>query len=413
MESLSLHSRSFFLWNNDLGLEAAGLEADTPTAVASMTKIMTALVTLENRQLDDEVMITPAMLRGLEGYAVVGLRAGQVVTVRDLLYATLLPSAGDAAQALAVDTSGSIESFAELMNARAAEIGMEKTRFSNPVGMDEGNYSTPREIAMLVREALKNPDFVEIFNDFEEYLPSLGMMVRKTFSQIPYVTGGKTGYTEVAGRCLASVAEVEGTEYILVTVGAPLGMNVVDAQAIYDAVAAEYEPMRVVTAGEKILQIGVAQSATREMSFVATQDVIVALPNDTTVEDLTYGYDGVEIITPEVELGTTLGTVSVRRGENLLYEQEIVYGEMLEFYDYGWVVAGGGVSVALLILTFGLAWRAVRQKRHKRYAWLWPVLVGVLCLVSVAANLLIFGKWFDEPGVTGVVWPEELVRELN
>lgn len=216
-----------------------------------MTKIMTALVTLENRQLDDEVVITPAMLQGLEGYAVVGLRAGQVVTVRDLLYATLLPSAGDAAQALAVDTSGSIESFAELMNARAAEIGMEKTRFSNPVGMDEGNYSTPREIAMLVREALKNPDFVEIFNDFEEYLPSLGMMVRKTFSQIPYVTGGKTGYTEVAGRCLASVAEVEGTEYILVTVGAPLGMNVVDAQAIYDAVAAEYEPMRVVTAGRR------------------------------------------------------------------------------------------------------------------------------------------------------------------
>lgn len=342
-----------------------------------------------------------------------GLRAGQVVTVRDLLYATLLPSAGDAAQALAVDTSGSIEGFAELMNARAAEIGMEKTRFSNPVGMDEGNYSTSREIAMLVREALKNPEFVEIFNDFEEYLPSLGMMVRKTFSQIQYVTGGKTGYTEAAGRCLASVAEVEGTEYILVTVGAPLGKNVVDAQTIYDAVAVEYEPMRVVTAGEKIVQVGVAQSATQEMSFAATQDVIVALPNDTTVEDLTYSYDGVEIITPEVELGTTLGTVSVRQGENLLYEQEIVYDEAPEFYDYGWVAAGGSVSVALLLLTLGLAWRAVRQKRHKRYAWLWPVLVGVLCLVSVVANLLIFGKWFDEPGVTGVVWPEELVRELN
>lgn len=161
------------------------------------------------------------------------------------------------------------------------------------------------------------------------------------------------------------------------------------------------------------MQIGVAQSATREMSFVATQDVIVALPNDTTVEDLTYGYDGVEIITPEVELGTTLGTVSVRQGDNLLYAQEIVYEEAPEFYNYGWVVAGGGVSAALLILTLGLAWRAVRQKRHKKYAWLWPVLVGALCLASVVANLLIFGKWFDEPGATEVVWPEELVRELN
>ena len=409
MESLELNSRSFFLWNNDLGIEVAGLEADTLTPVASMTKIMTALLTLENLDLNKEITITTKMLQGLEGYAVVGLSVGQKVTARDLLYATMLPSAGDAAQALAIEISGSIDEFADLMNARAAEIGMQNTQFSNPVGMDEGNYSTPREIAMLLREALKNPEFVTVFNDFEEYLPSLGKTVKKTFNQIPYVTGGKTGYTEAAGRCLASVAEVEGTEYILVTVGAPLGKNVVDAQTVYDAVAAEYGPVQILAEGEKILQIGVAQSTTKVMDFVVARDVVVALPNDMRAEDLTYNYNGIEEITPQTELGATLGTVRVSRGEDLLYTQEIIYDEMPEFYNYGWVVAGGGVSLVLLLSTLVLIWRALKWKRSKKHGWLWPVVTGALCVASVIVNLLVFGKWFAEPGVTEVIRPEEIM----
>ncbi len=206
METSTLSSRGYFLWNNTSGFELGGLEADTTVPVASLTKIMTALVTLEHRQLDENVTITTPMLENLEEFATIDLEVGDIVSVEELLYATLLPSAGDAAQALAISTSGSVTAFAELMNARAEELRMQNNHFSNPVGLDNNNYSTPRDIATLLRAALQNPTFREMFTTFERPLPSLGLTVYKTFSRSAYLQGGKTGFTNATGRCLASIA---------------------------------------------------------------------------------------------------------------------------------------------------------------------------------------------------------------
>lgn len=391
-----------------------GREADMPTAVASLTKIMTALVALENRDLSEEVVITSEMLNGLYEYAVIGLQVGQRVTVEDLLYATLLPSAGDAAQALAISTSGSTTEFAELMNARAESIGMTGTHFSNPVGMDEENYSTPREIALLVREALNNSTFVEMFETYEKYLPSIGKTAQKTFAKQGYIKGGKTGYTEAAGRCLASTAEIEGTEYILVTIGAEPGQNTVDTNQIYNFVKENYEPVQLLTAGEKILQIGVAQSPTKALEFTAERDVIVALENDVSLEELSYDYDGVREITPGMELGSKLGEVKIRQGETELYTQEIYYQEAPDFYHYGWVGLGGVISGLLLIgavIALVLAGKR-RRKQAKRLKILAGVLLG-LGLVSVGVNYWWFHDWFAKGGMTEIARPEAEVAEVE
>ena len=408
MEELGLSSRSYFLWNNSLGFGVLGRDMDVQTEVASLTKIMTALLVLETRDLAETVVITPEMLSGLYEFAVIGLTVGQAVTVEDLLYATLLPSAGDAAQALAISTSGSIANFADLMNKRAQGLGMVNTHFSNPVGKDEENYSTPRDIAILLSEALKNPTFVEMFETFEKYLPTLGITVRKTFRQTSYTKGGKTGYTEAAGRCLASTAEIEGTEYILVTIGALPGQNVVDTERIYAAVEAEYEPVQIVWAGEEVLRVGVKQSATKVLEFVAESDVTVALPNGIEREDLAYEYDGVQEVTRETTVGEKLGTFTIRQDEDVLYTQEIYYTEEPEFYNYSWVGLGAGVSVLLLLVAMVIG---VCTWRKKKSSWLILILL-VLFGVSVGANVWLFHDWFEPGGETEVTWPGTRLDEI-
>ncbi len=408
MEELGLSSRSYFLWNNSLGFGVLGRGMDVQTEVASLTKIMTALLVLETRDLAETVVITPEMLSGLYEFAVIGLTVGQAVTVEDLLYATLLPSAGDAAQALAISTSGSIANFADLMNKRAQGLGMVNTHFSNPVGKDEENYSTPRDIAILLSEALKNPTFVEMFETFEKYLPTLGITVRKTFRQTSYTKGGKTGYTEAAGRCLASTAEIEGTEYILVTIGALPGQNVVDTERIYAAVEAEYEPVQIMRAGEEVLRVGVKQSVAKVLEFVAESDVTVVLPNGTRREDLTYEYDGVQEVTRETTVGEKLGTFTIRQDEDVLYAQEIYYTEEPEFYNYSWVGLGAGVSVLLLLVAMVIG---VCTWRKKKSSWLILILL-VLFGVSVGANVWLFHDWFEPGGETEVTWPGTRLDEI-
>lgn len=386
MDELKINSRSYFLWNNSTGTAIAEKNSAVQTPVASLTKIMTALLAVELRDLDEVVEIMPGMLQGLEGFAVLGLRSGQTLTVRELVFATLLPSAGDAAQALAISTGGSIAEFADLMNKRAAEIGMTNTHFSNSVGFDEDNYSTPQDIAILLMTALQNPIFVEFFESYTAELPSVQTTVAKTFARQGYIKGGKTGFTNAAGRCLASTADIEGAEYILVTVGAELGENVTDANKIYRYVADNYEPVQILEAGTTLLEIPAEQSETRAISYTAEDDVVVTLQNDTNLEDLTYKYEGETAITRQTEEGTKLGTYEILQGDDLLYTQEVYYTEAPEFYNYGCLIAGGLGSLVLLGLTAWLLWR----KHHK------AAIVGVMIfLASLVANYLAFGSWFE------------------
>lgn len=414
MEGLS--SPRYLLWNNTLGLVVSESAADEVIPVASLTKIMTALVTLEQRQLEEKVLITSEMLQGLEEFAKVGLRVGQEVTIEDLLYATLLPSAGDAAQALAISTAGSIAEFADLMNARAEEIGLENTHFSNPVGMDEDNYSTVRDVAKLLQEALKNPDFVQMFETFERELPSMGLTVKKTFNPVKYIKGGKTGFTNDAGRCLASTAEVEGAEYILVTTGAELGKNVTDAVKVYSAVETEYEPMRLADEGEWLVRIPVKGSPVEIMEIRADQEIRAALQNETKASDLTYVYEGEQEITSGTEVGTKLGSWQVYDGEQLLVAEELYYETAPEFYNYSWMILGWAVSLVALLVAgvAGWKWWHARRKQTKKVSKIVILVALVVLGLSVVLNLVWLNNWSGKTGELEVNRPElEVVEDLK
>lgn len=217
-----------------------GKNEQEPAAMASTTKIMTALLTLEaTAQSDDVVEITQEMA-GVEGSSL-GLQAGWKITLSNLAAGMLTVSGNDAAFSAAVYLAGSEAAFAERMNERAAEIGMTDTCFVTASGLDEGDHhSTALDMARLAAVALENPAFLEIASQtsypvsFVEPEKTVQLTNHnKLLSQVEGCIGVKTGYTEKAGRCLVSAVERDGVRLICVTLDAPNDWD--DHAALYEA----------------------------------------------------------------------------------------------------------------------------------------------------------------------------------
>ncbi len=196
-------------------------------SMASTTKIMTALLLCELTNLDDEITATKEMV-AVEGSSM-GLKAGDRVHYRDLLYGMLLASGNDAANATAISISGSIEEFAELMNLRAQKIGMNNTHFVTPSGLDDAeHYSTAYDMALLACEAMRNGEFAEACASSSARLEYGNPPYKRTLynhnkllKMYDGCNGIKTGFTKKSGRCLVSSAKRDGKEVVVVTLNAP------------------------------------------------------------------------------------------------------------------------------------------------------------------------------------------------
>lgn len=192
--------------------------ADERLPIASTTKIMTALLVLERRDLRDTVAILPEDV-AVEGSSM-GLEAGQTRTVEELLWGMMLRSGNDAAAALARDTAGSIEAFAGLMNEKAAALGLRNTHFSNPHGLDApDHFSTARDLAALACAAMENETFVSVVSAAQK---TVGGETYENHNRLlrtyPGAIGVKTGYTQAAGRILVSCAQRGDTRFLCVTI---------------------------------------------------------------------------------------------------------------------------------------------------------------------------------------------------
>lgn len=195
--------------------------ADQKLPMASTTKIMTALLIIEDCNLD-EVITVPDEAVGVEGSSIY-LKRGEVISVKDLLYGLMLRSGNDSATALAIHHSGSTSKFVDAMNARAAEMGAESTHFTNPSGLpDESHYTTAKELSLIACEAMKNDTFKTIVST-RNYTGEYRSYVNKNkmLSRVEGANGIKTGYTLKAGRCLVSSAEREGMDIICVVLNCP------------------------------------------------------------------------------------------------------------------------------------------------------------------------------------------------
>ena len=206
--------------------------ADSRCLIASTTKLMTALVCLENDALD-EIVIPQERHCQVEGSSMY-LEAGERYTVRELLLGLLLASGNDAALTLAEYTAGSEEKFVRLMNDKARELGLSNTHFDNPHGLDAAaHYGSARDLARLMLSCMENPAFRELNRQRSAEVKGLTLLNHnKLLSTCPGCIGGKTGYTRAAGRCLVSCCEREGLRIVCVTLADPDDWN--DHRRLYD-----------------------------------------------------------------------------------------------------------------------------------------------------------------------------------
>ena len=317
------------------------------TSIASLTKIMTGIVAIENiDNLDEKVKLTNADFKGLReaNLATAGFRVGEEVTYRDLLYGLMLPSGADAAQALTRLIAGSIDNYMNLMNQKAVELGLKNTHFVNPTGLDaEGHYSTVEDVGTLFQYAIKNEEFLNIIKT-KKYTTSNG---RITFTStiekakqiyglgMDYVLGGKTGTTGDAGYCLATIANYNGVDYMLVTAKtifpSTQPLNYQDAKTIYEYFMNNYAYHNVLAKGDKLVSIKTLYAKKDKVDFYSDEELEMYLENTYDKEKLIYKYKGIEEITYDMEVGTKLGKVELYNGDTLLTTVEINLEEEMEF----------------------------------------------------------------------------------
>ena len=339
------------------------------TSIASITKIMTALVAMDNiSDYDSIITITTADFEGTAGYSKAGFSVGDRVTYRDLLYGILLPSGADAVNAIVRNTLG-YDDFIIAMNELAKKIGLENTSFSNPVGKDDvNNYSTASDVAKMLKYALENPLFKEIFTT-KEYTTTNGINLESTLYpyqdilDIDKIAGSKSGFTRGAGRCLASITNLDGVNYLLVILNSSVDQNysaVLDTITIYDYYNDNFSYQDILTEGQLITTIPVKWGKDKTYEITSPISVSKFLENSAS-SNLTYEYNGLEEIPQYTKKDTKLGTISVYNDGKLLYETTVTLTEDISYYHpVLWLISGFVILVVLILLL------KKRKRRRKR-----------------------------------------------
>ena len=307
----SLSARAAVLMEASTGQVLMESAAHERLPMASTTKIMTALVALEHADLSQPVLISEKAV-GVEGSSVY-LKAGESLTMEQLLCALMLESANDAAAAIAIEIAGDIESFADLMNETAQRIGLTDTHFTNPHGLDNAeHYSSAYDLAMLARYALQNPDFARIVSTYKTNIPlggDEGIRVlinhNKMLKYYDGAIGVKTGYTKRCGRCLVSAATRDGVTMIAVTLSAPDDWR--DHTAMLDYGFSLYECAELAQPGQIRCALSCLGSTTEYVSASNRDGVSLILPREHG--EITHVIEANRYLCAPVKSGDTVGEI--------------------------------------------------------------------------------------------------------
>ncbi|TCO79032.1 D-alanyl-D-alanine carboxypeptidase family protein [Marinisporobacter balticus] len=333
---------SAILIDGDTGDVLYEKSADTQMYPASTTKIMTALLTLENTSLQDTVVIdkdTP-----FTGGSRIYLIEGEELKIEQLLYALLVDSANDAAVALAKHISGSVEKFAELMNKRAKELGAKNTNFSNPNGLpNDKHVTTAYDLAMIARYAMTLPKFREIvatanyqipptnkqmetryLGNSNRFLWGVGgknkILYREKWIDIKYdiIEGVKTGYTDIARQCLVTSAKKDGHRLISVVLKAE-GKNIyIDSRTLIDYGFENFQFVKITDARKKVKTIPIKNGVEKQLDLITQNKLYKTIPKDKNLGPIDLVTEIQNEIAAPIQKDQILGKVIYKsKGKNL------------------------------------------------------------------------------------------------
>jgi len=314
--------------------------ADAKLPMASTTKIMTAILAIENLDLDSVVTVDDRA-SGIQGSSMY-LGKGEKISVRNLLYGLMLTSGNDAAVELSILVAGSPEKFAELMNKKAVEIGALNTNFVNPNGLPVANhYTTAYDLAIIASYAMKNETFRKVVSTEYMKIPWEGKAwdrVLKNKNKILWQYEGgngiKTGYTDAAGRCLVSSAKRDGMQLICVVLNCPDMFN--DSMKILDYGFNNYERLKVYSTGQELGEVKVNEGTSNLFKATASCDIIVTIKKSDEDKIKTSVSLPSEIVAP-IKNGQKIGSVKITLNDKTIAEEDVLYtGEEISKTDYNY-----------------------------------------------------------------------------
>lgn len=301
-----------------------GSNKDVKMEMASTTKIMTALVVLENCDLDKEIEI-PKEAVGVEGSSIY-LQQNQIWTIRDLLYGLMLRSGNDSAVALSIACAGNVEAFVDMMNAKAKELNLVNTHFDNPHGLhSDTHYTSAYDLAVLSACAMQNEEFVKIVSS-KSYVAEANethdkqyfVNKNKMLSSYGGANGIKTGYTTASGRCLVSAAKRDGMQLVCVVLNC---YDMWNACANYmDKAFAKYTPVNIARKGDVAADI---QIGDKQYSLAFDNSLTVPFKSGDDIECTGY-FEINENIQVPVAKGSVVGKILFYNDNRLLFSVNIV-----------------------------------------------------------------------------------------
>ncbi|MGI6611241.1 MAG: D-alanyl-D-alanine carboxypeptidase family protein [Limnochordia bacterium] len=294
----------------------------TTRAPASLTKIMTALLALENGRMDDTVTVS-RLAAGMWGSSA-HLRSGQQIKLRDLLYGMLLPSGNDAAVAVAEHIGGSLPAFVEMMNLRAVELGARHTRFANPHGLDHPeHYSTAFDLAMLSRVALLYPNFADAVQT-RTYTASESSSTWSNTNKLLWsfegAEGIKTGTTGQAGNCLAAAASRQGMQLIVVVLSSANRWK--EASRLFTYAFDNYAVITMAEKGVPLAQVRLKRGS-QPLVLTPAHDICVLVPQQKTDAPLST-HLSLDKVTLPIRAGSRIGVFEVFAGQTRLAAMPLV-----------------------------------------------------------------------------------------
>lgn len=381
-----LHSNNVLIYdldNNEILLEK---NSNEKVSIASLTKIMTTITAIENiNDFDEEITLTSEMINSVPWYASkAGLKVGDVVTFKDLLYASIIPSGADATYSLAISLTGSVDSFVAKMNDLATKLELQNTHFVNVTGLDEeGHYSSANDILVILKYALNNELFKEVYTT-REYTLLNGLKVSSTIDKynrtmgldLSRIEGSKTGFTDEAGMCMSSLYTSKEHSLIAVTLGAPYVQgnyyNLRDAVTIINFIDNNYKDIVIAKDKDLVQILKVKNSKTTQYLVYPEKDVTKYLPVDYNPDDIKVEYSGKDSLSYKDKEGDIIGTIKYYYKDELVKEENVILKEDLKMdvlkvvkSNWLWCLLGLIVIIFILLKIRQKIRRIIRKKRRK------------------------------------------------
>lgn len=358
---------------------------------ASTTKILTAILTIENCNLDDVVTVPYEAIASIpSGYSVAALQAGEQLTVEQLLQVMLVHSANDAANVLAYHVSGSIDTFANLMNQKVAELGLTNTHFTNPSGMhNENHYTTAYDLAIIMKYCMKNSTFrtlsslkyctipatnkydERVFNTTNELLIYDNREVSSNY-YYKYAIAGKTGYTTEAKNCLVSVSNKDNLELICVVLSTGLYPNnlsakFVDTKSLFDYGYNNYtiRKLREQNAIATQIEISNGTKETKNLDLLISNDITALIPQDDLETEFSPEIEIDENLFAPISQGQVIGKI-VYNIDGIEYSSDLIASHSVGKSGFLTLMVQILLIVLILFFLYKLLFEGYSKKKFYR-----------------------------------------------